>query len=344
MNIEAATSAVARLWAEQDPGARGVTLEPCPVSGNNRVFVARRSDGGKVVAKFYYAGQAGETDRLRAEWDFLAHAYPACPRSLPCPLAQAGQQRLALYEFIDGVKFGPDQVGAAHVDAAAGLIAAINAAPVAGELPPAREACFSLAEHFAVIDRRLDRLNTIALEDAAAVVLAGEMRHYWAERRAAIEAGASALGICFDQPIPQDQRVLSPSDFGFHNALLRPDGEVVFIDFEYAGWDDVAKLASDFFFQPAVPVDRSHYQRFVAPIVRSMANGAAVRRRIDLLRPIFGLKWCCIMLNHFLPDMAVKARFADPDHDEVRRKSEQLSKARKAFQQLVIDSWPISIS
>ena len=57
---------------------------------------------------------------------------------------------------------------------------------------------------------------------------------------------------------------MSPSDFGFHNALATPGGRLVFIDFEYAGWDDPAKLANDFFCQPAVPVDARFYDDFVA--------------------------------------------------------------------------------
>ena len=47
-------------------------------------------------------------------------------------------------------------------------------------------------------------------------------------------------------------RCLSPSDFGFHNALLRGRPGVpgardwVFLDFEYFGWDDPAKTVPIF--------------------------------------------------------------------------------------------------
>src|SRR5258708_29751946 len=41
--------------------------------------------------------------------------------------------------------------------------------------------------------------------------------------------------------------------FGFHNALLRPSQELCFLDFEYAGHDDPAKMVGDFFSQPAIP-------------------------------------------------------------------------------------------
>jgi hypothetical protein len=35
----------------------------------------------------------------------------------------------------------------------------------------------------------------------------------------------------FDREIPRTERTLSPSDYGFHNALRRPDGTLVFLDF-----------------------------------------------------------------------------------------------------------------
>ena len=52
---------------------------------------------------------------------------------------------------------------------------------------------------------------------------------------------------------PQRLRVLSPSDFGFHNALRRPDGTIVFVDFEYFGWDDPAKMMADAMLHPGNP-------------------------------------------------------------------------------------------
>ncbi len=41
--------------------------------------------------------------------------------------------------------------------------------------------------------------------------------------------------------------IVSPSDFGFHNALLDDGGAISFLDFEYSGRDDPAKLDLRFF-------------------------------------------------------------------------------------------------
>ncbi len=125
--------------------------------------------------------------------------------------------------------------------------------------------------------------------------------------------------------------MVSPSDFGFHNALLRPDGRWVFFDFEYGGWDDIAKLVNDVFLQPAVPVPFDLFEPFLDRVI---GNDPTERRRISLLRPVFAVKWCCIMLNPFLPDTAARGAFADPGTDAATRRTTQLEKARAAFQRL----------
>ena len=51
------------------------------------------------------------------------------------------------------------------------------------------------------------------------------------------------------------QRTLSPSDFGFHNALLRGGREWVFLDFEYFGWDDPGQDRLRFSAAPGDGVD-----------------------------------------------------------------------------------------
>jgi hypothetical protein len=51
--------------------------------------------------------------------------------------------------------------------------------------------------------------------------------------------------------------------------------------------------------------------------------------RIGLLRPVFRMKWCCIVLNEFLPAAARRRTFAVGDAAGVAadRKAAQLDKA-----------------
>ena len=55
--------------------------------------------------------------------------------------------------------------------------------------------------------------------------------------------------IDIDYILPEENRVISQSDVGFHNMLIGKN-KVYFLDFEYAGWDDPGKLFSDLLLQP----------------------------------------------------------------------------------------------
>jgi hypothetical protein len=327
------------LWRANGGPTGEIRTEPCTAGGNNRVFVLAELDGAaRVVVKSYF--RDGGPKRLQAEYLFLKHAENAGVANAPRALARDDEKLLSLHQFVEGRKLGQGEIGEKQVLAAANFICALNAQSgitSGANLLDAAEACFSIGEHVFLIDRRLERLSSV--EEAAAAGVIKEITAYWKSLRQSIIERAAILGLTVDQKILRRERVISPSDFGFHNALANDNGDLTFIDFEYAGWDDIAKLAADFFFQPSVPVDSALFEVFMNRIVQDIPNKTGVKDRIRLLRPIFGVKWCCIMLNCFLPDMAARKKFADPGQDDAQYKSAQLAKAETALQTLVDTPW-----
>ncbi len=315
---------IAALWREAGLGAgTGLTLQPAARGGNNLVFIAEEA-GRRAVAKCYFTQGAGR-DRLDGEWRFLSYARDvAGAASVPAPLARDDKARIALHEFRAGRR--PDGVEPGMVEQAARLLRTLNGAE-ATDLPLAADACFTLAEQLALIEARLARLA--GAEEPASLV--GRMTAYWGTLRPALIEGYAALDLSPTDELPEPERCISPSDFGFHNALAGEDGTLSFVDFEYAGWDDPAKTLCDFFLQPAVPVDEAYFEAFFATAFGGRPGAGRLRERTALLRPLFALKWCCIMLNPFLPDLAARARFAQPDGDDLNRRRERLDKAWHSF-------------
>ena len=132
------------------------------------------------------------------------------------------------------------------------------------------------------------------------------------------------------------QRCLSPSDFGFHNALMMPDGKVCFIDFEYAGWDDPARMVGDFFSQLAVPVDIHYFDEFVESVMTPFSNPSLLIQRAKILRSVYQFKWCCIALNVFIPVNLARRQFANPNLNVIEFKNAQLVKAQTILQQMEV--------
>lgn len=311
-------------------------LERLTGGGNNRVYLVA-SAGAPVVLKVYFRDPADPRDRLRADYGFSSFAWEVGARALPQPLASDHAAGMAVYEFVAGRKLASGEVTAAHVAEAASFFRAVNEhreTRRAATLPEASEACFSIASHAACVDRRVARLDGIdvasPLGGEAAELVGRRIAPAWHRVR---ESVLAAAGTGVDEPLAAIDRCLSPSDFGFHNAILAADGRLRFLDFEYAGHDDPAKMACDFFCQPAVPVPREHLPVFVASLASLWGAPSAFRRRVELLLPVYELKWCCIMLNEFLPDDG-RRTFAGAVVDRGARRAAQLAKVNAALDRL----------
>ena len=337
MQPDALSAALAELLRLPPAERDRLAIVPFAASGNNRVFAVTAGDR-RYAAKVYFRHPADTRDRLQAEYAFLTCAAHAGIHCVPKPVACDTDHGIGIYEYIDGRKLDAADIDAACVDQAAQFILQLNQEPAheAGrDLPNASEACFSIAEHFAMVDGRIARLASVGMADP----LDREAREFvaaltarWQLAKAAILRGAQSAGIEPDAMLAE--RCISPSDFGFHNALATQDRGICFIDFEYAGWDDPAKLAGDFFSHPAVAVDAAHFDRFLETAMHYSSNPAALAARARILLPVFQTKWCCIILNEFLPDAAQRRRFADPNRDVVTRKREQLTKSIALFDRI----------
>jgi Phosphotransferase enzyme family len=325
---DAALLAVAqRLTAEAGRGAPRV-LTRLAGGRNNQVYRLDADDGPQVL-KRYFKDARDSRDRLGAEWSFISHAWSRGIRAVPEPLASDAAEQVGLYSFVEGRKLTAPELTAAHVDAAIEFVLAINERPRPA-LAPGSEACFSLAEHVATVERRVARLATLDADvphvAEARHLVTTQLQPAWAGVKAKIETCAAAAGLAMDQALDVDQSCLSPSDFGFHNALIDDAGTLTFLDFEYGGRDDPAKLVSDFFCQPEVPVPLSLHAHFIERMAEGLGLDAAGVVRCRLLLDAYQIKWACIILNDFLPLGAARRAFADTGA-WAQRCAEQLAKA-----------------
>jgi hypothetical protein len=305
----------ARL-ADQAGLSSPIGLERLAGGRNNRVFRLDLAGGAAAVLKCYFHDPCDPRDRLAAEWGFIRHAWDRGVRSIPQALACEQASHAALYSLVPGRKLAAGELGAVHVAAALDFIRRINApSRTAWALQKGSEACFTLTEHLATIERRVARLGQIDPDAShrrrAEAFVAQQLRPTWDEVRSHIVDRAGRLGLGMDEALHESAVCISPSDFGFHNALVDETGGVSFIDFEYAGRDDPAKLVSDFFCQPEVPVPQACYDGFLAGMVEALGLGAAEEAKARMLLDAYRIKWLCIMLNDFLPGDAARRAFAD---------------------------------
>ena len=114
----------------------------------------------------------------------------------------------------------------------------------------------------------------------------------------------------FDSVLRREQCTLSPSDFGFHNALRSKNNSLAFLDFEYFGWDDPVKLMCDFALHPGMELNRENRKLWFRATLK--LYGAGLLPRLNASWPLYGLCWVLILLNEFRSDVWARRCAADP--------------------------------
>lgn len=295
-----------------------VTIEQLAGGKNNRVFRLVMPDGPPLVLKSYFRHPEDPRDRLGAEWRFLTYAWGRGVRCAPQPIACDRLAGLAIFDFVAGEKLAPGQIAQVHVEDAAEFVHAVNKDPHDTDaLGPGSEACFSIADHLDRVDRRVARLanldTTAPQVDTAVELVREQLEPCWRIVRSKALEACQAARIIPEAIISPAEIIASPSDFGFHNALWQAGRGLVFLDFEYAGWDDPAKLTGDFFACPEIPTPTAQFDRFVDMLCRSLHLGAITEARMRMLRDVYRVKWACIVMNDFLPLDEARRRFANQD-------------------------------
>ncbi len=315
---------------------------------NNRVYRVDVDSRPSLVAKAFFRHDADSRDRLAAEYGFARFAAGRGVRALAQPIAADAASGVALFEFVPGRRLEAGEVDERAVGQALRFFAEVNHHrddPAAADLPEAAEACFSIYDHLACVDHRVRRLTELAqcteADEQAAWFARQELSGRWAHVQGRVFERARARGIGVEQELPRAMHCLSPSDFGFHNAILDDRGLLRFIDFEYAGWDDPAKMICDFFCQVRSPVPLSLFDDLADGVTAALRQGdSALKTRARLLLPVYQVKWCCILLNEFLTPGQARRRFAAGtqadglvrDMAEIEaRKQHQLAMARMAL-------------
>lgn len=256
---------------------------------------------GQWILKNYFQQNSDKRDRLSTEFGFLKYLKQAGISLVALPLGMDPALHRALYTYLPGTR--PVAITSAHISKTAQFIKTINFlrnSPAALELPLAADACLNWQAHIELATSRIDSLLAIQpkqeVEMEANKFVKEQLLPLWLRLKASLLEVLRQTQTSY--LLPMEDRIISPSDFGFHN-VLENQGELFFLDFEYAGWDDPAKLICDFICQPELPVTQSQGQQFRDELLSVLPNSDELKHRVELLLPVHRLKWCCILLNEF---------------------------------------------
>lgn len=288
-------------WTELDAGR------------NNRLFRLDRDGGPPLLGKFYGSNPWGGLRREFATLAFLgARRFPGVPRAH----LRSDAFTYAVYSFEPGVAVAPADFTDAALVAAAAFAADLHAfgpEPGASALPPTIEFCGSPADQRGIIARRLGGFLAFATGPTAPAEVRALCRAI--DLRAEVDrliarASADLAPADLARALPREAWRLNTADFGPHNILVRPDGLTV-VDFEWAGWDDPARLVMGFVSHPAsaglTPAGRATFLRAYA---RARALAPDEVARFERVGALYDVEWVAACASAMTAEAVAIAEFA----------------------------------
>ena len=309
-------------------GATSVKLTQVRGGLNNQVFKVE-TPTSRYALKQYRCFEGDSRNRLGTEFralNFLRDHGVAC---VPEPVVSDPSRNLALYEWIDGdLVVQPTDGDIISVLNFVRILYALRKERDAVDLPLASETCLSLNELIRQINGRIRRLESEALKDERlGRFIYSELAPAFAAWSHSALREYAAMKTDPDVDLAQRLRTLSPADFGFHNSRRLGADRLILLDFEYFGWDDPAKLATEFILHPGMSLSTQNKAQLLRGFCKIYDGDPTFLDRVRLLYPLYSLRWCLIVLNDFLPDRWIRHANLWRDVDRYEILDEQLGKA-----------------
>jgi len=312
---------------------------------NNRTFAALIDKKPQFLIKHYFKDPQDNRDRLGIEFSFISFMWYNGIRTIPKPIACDNKSGIGIYSFIEGKHINQEELKKDHIHQAVKFFLHLNTKRNNNDaylLPIASDACFSICDHLMNVEKRINRLNRINDDDSiskqAINLIQNRIYPTWKNLKKKCIKQFEKENINIFQLLQFNECCLSPSDFGFHNALVTNEKQLVFIDFEYAGWDDPIKPLCDFFSHPDIQIP---YKFFIKSLrsISSYFCSEKLGAVAEILYPVYKIKWCCIMLNEFMPIDIKRRCFAQSCKSKYRIKEKQLTKINHYFEKYFQDEF-----
>lgn len=273
---------------------------------NSKVYIVTLKTDENLVVKFYPPKNKDKRERLKTEFSAFQTLWNNHVRQIPKPLNFDYKQNCASYSYVSGKNKLISDLNKDDILQAVNFVRSlkdISKSYTGNCFQTASEACFSLNEIFSNIEERisiLDKSKFKSTNKQLKEFLVKLQTCYFQIKPWAIKQ-AKEIPLLASSTVTQELRILSPSDFGFHNALLDQQGNWNFIDFEYFGWDDPIKLITDFMLHPAMNLAPGLSQFWLEKMLDVFSDYPGVKQKLRTYFPLLGIKWCCIFLNCFVP-------------------------------------------
>ena len=311
-------------------------INPVKGRGNSKVFKIKTKNKNFAL-KLYPDKNLDHRKRQQIEFEALNLLMREGFKNIPSTEFKNDELNISAFTWIEGNE--PKRLNQDHINQAVKFIKKLKKISLRNNFKnkKASEACLSYNELIRQISHK--KVNLLDKNKNEKILI-----KFISEKLSPISKELIRQGkITWPQEsrtlnLQWDKRILSPSDFGFHNSLVTKDKKLYFIDFDYFGWDDPVKLIADFYWHPGMDLNSSLKKLWLGQTKKIFIDDDIFfSDRLHASLPLYGIRWVLIILNIFDDNVASRRLHANKiSKTELKEiKKIQLDKADKMLDKIL---------
>lgn len=268
---------------------------------NSSVFKITASDQRSYALKIYPEAEYDNRNRMKSECNFYTFLNAIQCDASPRIILKSDKKNWCLLNWIEGEKI--NNLTTNNIKNIAEFISKINKYKNhkhARHLGPASEPCISINKFTNGIINKFEYTLNSHIHDNGSQATATWLNQ---TLKPILEIQVQNLREKHSSEHWADADIgswISPSDVGIHNTICSQD-KLYFIDFEYAGKDDLSKLMADWILQPNSPLLKSQEELLISHVLRLTCEDKSINQawaqRLQDIKPLIHIKWCLILLK-----------------------------------------------
>lgn len=275
--------------------------------GLNSEIYKISNDENNLILKIYPKIDYLKRKRVENEYNFLNLLIIGGYKNIPKPLRWDFKQNWMLISFLDGEHI--KKVKKIHYEKLIKFIIETQSLKkniLSEKLNYASEASFNIFNHYKSIK---ERVNIFFYKIRTNKYLNNKNKNDFKSFEHDINSSLDLIYknelVYFSnyelyKKLTSNQRILSQSDIGFHNIFEDKNKNLLFYDFEYAGWDDPGKLFCDLVLHPDHKIPYNLLYLLNPYLDNFIFQKEYSKERLNILLSLYRLKWVLIILNPIL--------------------------------------------
>lgn len=298
---------------------------------NNQLFKVTASSGKKYLLKKYVDD---ERNRMWREYNAIEFLRSQNFKNIPKAYWKSEEELIAVFSFENGQTKVVDKINKEDILNMSGFLANIHnisQEKINIDFPPAVLACFSISDYVKNVNFRLGRF--LKHLDKPHPIIDKEFNRADLKKTFANLEAKALVGLNeseINRKVSDKQKRLCPIDFGPHNMLVDNNGNEYFIDFEYFGYDDPARIIADFqMHDRSFGIDKNLKDLFKSDYLEKTNATDEFKRHLSYVENITSVEWLTIYLWSITPEKIEHREFSDKNFEEKTYITKQIDKYKK---------------